>query len=100
MIAIGVQYLRLEGSFYLGIGWLFLLYGYYRAVKRAGMSVVLTAISLGMRVVLAYLFSATSLGVAGIWISIPIGRALADMTGLFFLQRAFRTQKPACFSSK
>ncbi len=100
VIAIGVQYLRLEGSFYLGIGWLFLLYGYYRAVKRAGMSVVLTAISLGMRVVLAYLFSATSLGVAGIWISIPIGRALADMTGLFFLQRAFRTQKPACFSSK
>ena len=44
---------------------------------------------------LAYLFSATALGVAGIWIAIPIGWALADMTGLFFLQRAFRSQKPA-----
>jgi len=92
---IGVLYLRLEGSFYLGIGWLFLLYGYYRAVKRAEMSVVLTVISLGMRVALAYLFSATALGVAGIWIAIPIGWALADMTGLFFLRRAFRSQKPA-----
>ena len=77
------------------IGWLFLLYGYYRAVKRAEMSVVLTVISLGMRVALAYLFSATALGVAGIWIAIPIGWALADMTGLFFLRRAFRSQKPA-----
>ena len=95
VVAIGVQYLRLEGSFYLGIGWLFLLYGYYRAVKRAEMSVVLTVISLGMRVALAYLFSATALGVAGIWIAIPIGWALADMTGLFFLRRAFRSQKPA-----
>ena len=95
VIAIGVRYLRLEGSFYLGIGWLFLLYGYYRAVKRAEMSVVLTVISLGMRVALAYLFSATALGVAGIWIAIPIGWALADMTGLFFLRRAFRSQKPA-----
>ena len=95
VIVIGIQYLRLEGSFYLGIGWLFLLYGYYRAVKRAEMSVVLTVISLGMRVALAYLFSATALGVAGIWIAIPIGWALADMTGLFFLRRAFRSQKPA-----
>ena len=95
VIAIGIQYLRLEGSFYLGIGWLFLLYGYYRAVKRAEMSVVLTVISLGMRVALAYLFSATALGVAGIWIAIPIGWTLADMTGLFFLRRAFRSQKPA-----
>ena len=59
------------------------------------MSVVLTVISLGMRVALAYLFSATALGVAGIWIAIPIGWALADMTGLFFLRRAFRSQKPA-----
>ena len=30
VIACGVQYLRIEGSFYCGIGWLFLLYGYYR----------------------------------------------------------------------
>ena len=56
ILAAGVEYLRIEGAFYCGIGCLFLLYGFYRAVKLPGMSVVLTVISLGTRVVLAYLF--------------------------------------------
>ena len=47
VLAAGVQYLRIEGAFYAGIGCLFLLYGFYRAVKSPGMSVVLTVISLG-----------------------------------------------------
>ena len=51
----GAQYLRIEGACYLGIGCLFLLYGYYRGVGKPGISVVLTVISLGTRVVLAYL---------------------------------------------
>ena len=57
VIACGVQYLRIEGSFYCGIGCLFLLYGYYRAINKAQMSVVLTVIFLGLRVVLAYILS-------------------------------------------
>lgn len=44
IIAIGVEYLRIEGSFYVGIGYLFLLYGFYRAVALPSMSVVLTVI--------------------------------------------------------
>ena len=42
-------------------------YGYYRAIKRAEMSVVLTVISLGMRVLLAYALSAVigEVGLAG-----------------------------------
>ena len=43
----GVQYLWIEGSCYIGIGLLFLLYGYYRAINRPGMSVILTIASLG-----------------------------------------------------
>ena len=39
IINIGIQYLRIEGSFYIGIGILFLLYGYYRAVRKPEMSV-------------------------------------------------------------
>ena len=35
VIAIGTGYLRIEAAFYLGIGILFLLYGYFRAVNRA-----------------------------------------------------------------
>lgn len=80
VIACGVKYLRIEGAFYFGIGCLFLLYGFYRAVKRPGMSLVLTVVSLGLRVVLAYIF-APILGETGIWIAIPIGWILADITG-------------------
>lgn len=85
ILAAGVEYLRIEGAFYCGIGCLFLLYGFYRAVKMPGMSVVLTVISLGTRVVLAYaLSSIESIGVTGIWWSVPIGWALADITGFVY----------------
>ena len=85
VIASGVRYLRIEGAFYCGIGCLFLLYGYYRAVKKPGMSVVLTVISLGTRVALAYLLSAY-IGETGIWMAIPIGWVLADVTGLTYMK--------------
>ena len=85
----GVEYLRIEGSFYYLIGFLFLCYGYYRAVKRPGMSLVLTVISLGTRVALAYILSAVSwIGVTGIWASVPIGWLLADLAGYLYYRRA------------
>ena len=81
----GVRYLHIEGAFYCGIGCLFLLYGLYRALGKPGMSVVLTVISLGTRVALAYLLSAIpAIGVTGIWWSVPIGWALADLVGLLY----------------
>ena len=81
----GVRYLRIEGAFYCGIGCLFLLYGLYRALGKPGMSVVLTVISLGTRVALAYLLSAIpAFSVNGIWWSVPIGWALADLAGLLY----------------
>ena len=85
VIAEGVRYLRIEGSFYCGIGCLFLLYGLYRALGRPGMSVVLTVISLGTRVVLAYALSPIpALGPVGIWMAVPIGWFLADAAGLLY----------------
>lgn len=88
IIAEGVRYLRIEGAFYCGIGCLFLLYGLYRAVGKPGMSVVLTVISLGTRVALAYaLSSVPAFGVTGIWWAVPIGWILADAVGLLFLRR-------------
>lgn len=78
----GVRYLHTVGPFYCGIGCLFLLYGLYRALGRPAVSVVLTVISLGTRVALSYsLAPRPEIGVAGIWWSIPIGWALADLTG-------------------
>lgn len=88
MIAIGVNYLRIEAVFYFGIGLLFLCYGFYRAVNKPGMSIVLTVISLGTRVGLAYLLSAIpSVGVTGIWAAIPIGWILADVVGVVYYMR-------------
>lgn len=92
VIEAGVRYLRIEGALYCGIGCLFLLYGYYRAVKRPGMSLLLTVISLGFRVVLAYILS-SFIGEAGIWLAIPIGWMLADITGLIYMKRSVRQQE-------
>ena len=84
-IAIGAGYLRIEGAFYFGIGLLFLFYGYYRAIHKPGISVVLTVVSLGTRVVLAYMLSSVErIGVTGIWMSVPIGWILADLTGMWY----------------
>lgn len=85
IIAEGIRYLHIEGAFYCGIGCLFLLYGLYRAIGKPGMSVVLTVISLGIRVALAYILSSVpALGVAGIWWSVPIGWIMADAVGLIY----------------
>lgn len=92
VIACGMRYLRIEGAFYLGIGCLFLLYGYYRAIDQAQMSLILTIISLGTRVVLAYILSAY-IGETGIWMSIPIGWGLADVTGIWYMKKAVHQKK-------
>lgn len=91
IIAEGMRYLHIEGAFYCGIGCLFLLYGLYRALGKPGMSVVLTVLSLGTRVALAYGLSAIpAIGVTGIWWSVPIGWFLADAVGLLYFKRVFR----------
>ena len=79
----GIRYLWIEGPFYFMIGILFLLYGYYRAVGKPGMSTVLTVFSLGTRVGLSYALSPVA-GVQGIWWSIPIGWFLADAAGIAY----------------
>ncbi|WP_122642244.1 MATE family efflux transporter [Luxibacter massiliensis] len=90
ILSVGVSYLRIEGSFYCLIGFLFLFYGFYRAVKRPGMSVVLTVLSLGSRVLLAYTLSAVpGIGVNGIWAAVPLGWMLADAVGYIYLRRRF-----------
>ncbi len=85
IIAIGVEYLRIEGACYCGIGCLFLLYGLFRGLGKPGISVILTIISLGTRVFLAYLLAPIpSIGLPGIWWAIPIGWFLADFCGIGF----------------
>lgn len=91
IIDAGIGYLRIEGACYIGIGLLFMLYGYYRAICMPGMSVILTVLSLGTRVALSYMLAPVpGIGETGIWWSIPIGWALADLVGViryFHLKR-------------
>ena len=98
VIAEGTRYLRIEGSFYALIGILFLLYGLYRAIGNPGMSVILTVVSLGTRVALAYALSAVpAFGVVGIWWSVPIGWFLADAlgAGYYFIRYRKRSVCPS-----
>ena len=89
IIAEGVRYLRIEGAMYVGIGVLFLWYGFFRGVGRPHISLILTVISLGTRVALSYALAPnTPLGVLAIWLSIPAGWLLADAAGLYFYRRA------------
>ena len=88
IIAVGVQYLHIEGACYIGIGILFLLYALFRGLGRPAMSVVLTVTSLGTRVALAYgLAALPGVALTGIWWSVPIGWALADFLGLTYYRR-------------
>ena len=91
IIAIGMQYLRIEGACYAGIGCLFLLYGPFRGIGRPAVSIVLTVVSLGTRVALAYLLAPIpAFGLPAIWWAIPIGWFLADFTGLLLYRKAPR----------
>lgn len=84
IIQIGTQYLFIVASFYCLIGYLFMFYGLFRGIGKPGVSIILTIISLGTRVILAYtLSSVPSIGLIGIWWSIPIGWALADIVGFY-----------------
>lgn len=88
IIAEGARYLRIEGAMYVGIGILFLWYGYFRGINKPHISLILTVISLGTRVILSYTLAPyTSLGVVAIWLSIPIGWILADAVGALLLTR-------------
>ena len=88
IVSVGANYLRIEGAFYILIGYLFMFYGFFRGVGKPSMSIVLTVLSLGTRVVLAYTFAPMeSFGVYAIWWAIPIGWAIADITGFWKIKK-------------
>ena len=101
-LSIGVTYLRTEGLCYIGIGFLFLLYAIFRGLEQAGMSIVLTVLSLGLRVMLSYAF-APHFGMMAIWLAIPAGWLIADIVGFVVMGRrglmrsaSNKTGKSAC----
>jgi len=54
---------------------------------KPGLSIILTIISLGTRVILAYILSSiSSIDLIGIWWAIPIGWALADIIAFYVIK--------------
>ena len=85
VLNIGIEYLRVIAPFYVLIGFLFMFYGLYRGLGTMKLSIVLTIISLGTRVILAYVLARIEyIGLIGIWWAVPIGWALADGVGYKF----------------
>lgn len=87
VISLGVEYLSVVSIFYVLIGFLFMFYGLFRGLGFLKISIILTVVSLGTRVLLAYILASTPLGASGIWWSIPIGWALADIIGLIYYRK-------------
>ncbi len=88
ILKIGVEYLIIVAPFYFLIGYLFMFYGLYRGLGNGGVSILLTIVSLGIRVVLAYsLARISSIGLVGIWWAIPIGWGMADLIGFIKLKK-------------
>ena len=81
VIEVGAKYLRIEGVFYVLIGYLFVHYAFYRGQGHFKTSIFLTVVSLGVRVVLSYTLVWLGFGLESIWWSIPIGWAIADIAG-------------------
>lgn len=93
VINFGVEYISVVAVFYVLIAILFMFYGLYRGMGYLSMSIILTIVSLGSRVVLAYILSSTSLGARGIWWSIPIGWALADILGAIVYIKIYKLNR-------
>lgn len=88
VIKLGIQYLSIISIFYVLIGFLFMFYGFFRGIGALNVSLILTIISLGTRVLMAYVLSSIpSIAQKGIWWSVPIGWGLADGIGLIIYKR-------------
>ncbi|MCM0650867.1 MATE family efflux transporter [Clostridium swellfunianum] len=83
VITLGVEYLSIISVFYILIGFLFMFYGFFRGIGALNTSLILTIMSLGTRVIMAYVLSRIpQLAQRGIWWSVPLGWFLADSIGL------------------
>lgn len=93
VIRIGVEYLSVISVFYTLIGFLFMFYGFFRGIGELNISLFLTIVSLGTRVFMAYILSSIpKIGQRGIWWSVPIGWALADLIAFIIYRRLKKRQ--------
>ncbi len=83
----GSMYLRIIAPFYFIVSIKIVSDGILRGVSMMKCFVISTFTDLLLRVVLAYLFSRTSLGFIGIWCAWPVGWTTATFISLAFLKK-------------
>lgn len=93
VIAVGVSYLRIISLFYVLLGFIVMFYGFFRGLGTIKISILMTIVSQGLRVLLAYSFAPT-LGFSGICWAIVVGWFLSDLLGFYMYKKVM--VKRAC----
>lgn len=92
VIAAGGGYLRIVSLFYVLLGFIVMFYGFFRGLGAIKISILMTIVSQGLRVLLAYSF-APILGFSGICWAIVVGWFLSDLLG-FYMYKKVMVKKP------
>jgi putative MATE family efflux protein len=92
IITVGVEYLRIVSVFYVLLGFIVMFYGFFRGIGEVRISIVLTVVSQGIRVCLAYGMAKTSMGFTGICWAVVLGWFLSDILGFLMYKRVMGKQ--------
>jgi len=86
VIAVGIGYLRIISVFYVLLGFIVMFYGFFRGLGEIKISILMTIVSQGLRVFLAYSFAPIK-GFSGVCWAIVIGWLLSDILGFFMYKK-------------
>lgn len=89
VIRIGVSYLRIVPIFYVLLGFVVMFYGFFRGLGAIKVSIFLTILSQGLRILLAFSFTPFQ-GFSGICWAIVIGWLLSDLLGFYMYRRMLK----------
>ncbi|WP_353097597.1 MATE family efflux transporter [Tissierella praeacuta] len=91
VITVGVGYLRIISVFYVLLGFIVMFYGFFRGLGAIKISILMTIVSQGLRVLLAYSFAPIR-GFSGVCWAIVVGWLLSDLLG-FYMYKKVMLQK-------
>ncbi|MFT4007471.1 MAG: MATE family efflux transporter [Lacrimispora sp.] len=86
VISTGVGYLRIVSVFYVLLGFIVMFYGFFRGLGAIKISILMTVVSQGLRVLLAYTFAPVK-GFSGVCWAIVAGWFLSDLLGLYIYKK-------------
>lgn len=89
----GIIFLRILSPFYFVVSAKLVADGILRGAGKMNYFMIATFTDLILRVVLAFCFSKTALGAAGIWCAWPIGWSIATFLSILFYRKVMREAK-------